>query len=172
MRRFLIGTAGHIDHGKTALVKALTGIDADRLPEEKRRGITIDLGFAHAEWEGVRVSFVDVPGHERFVRNMLAGAGGIDGVLLVIAADESVMPQTREHFEIVRLLGISRGVVAVTKIDRVSPDLIGVTLSDVADLVAGSFLEGAPILPVSSRTGEGLDALRRALVALAATQDP
>jgi selenocysteine-specific elongation factor len=172
VKRFLVGTAGHIDHGKTALVKALTGIDADRLPEEKRRGITIDLGFAHAEWDGVRVSFVDVPGHERFVKNMLAGAGGIDGVLLVIAADESVMPQTREHFEIVRLLGISRGVVAVTKIDRVSPDLIGVTLSDVADLVAGSFLEGAPVLPVSSRTGEGLDALRRALVSLAVSQDP
>ena len=120
MKRFLVGTAGHIDHGKTALVKALTGIDADRLPEEKRRGITIDLGFAHAEWEGVRVSFVDVPGHERFVRNMLAGAGGIEAVLLVVAADESVMPQTREHFEIVRLLGLSRGVVAVTKTDRAS----------------------------------------------------
>ena len=105
VKRFLVGTAGHIDHGKTALVKALTGIDADRLPEEKRRGITIDLGFAHAEWEGARVSFVDVPGHERFVRNMLAGAGGIEAVLLVVAADESVMPQTREHFEIVRMLG-------------------------------------------------------------------
>ena len=114
MERFLIGTAGHIDHGKTALVKALTGIDADRLPEEKRRGITIDLGFAHAEWDGVRVSFVDVPGHERFVRNMLAGAGGIQAVLLVVAADESVMPQTREHFEIVRMLGIRAGAVAVT----------------------------------------------------------
>ena len=123
MKRFLIGTAGHIDHGKTALVKALTGIDADRLPEEKRRGITIDLGFAHAEWEGVRVSFVDVPGHERFVKNMLAGAGGIDAVLLVVAADESVMPQTREHFEIVRMLGIRRGVIAVTKIDRAAPEL-------------------------------------------------
>src|ERR1700754_4841937 len=100
----IVGTAGHIDHGKTALVKALTGIDADRLPEEKRRGITIDLGFAHAEWGGVRFSFVDVPGHERFVRNMLAGAGGIQAVLLVVAADESVMPQTREHFQICRLL--------------------------------------------------------------------
>jgi selenocysteine-specific elongation factor len=167
MQRFLIGTAGHIDHGKTALVKALTGIDADRLPEEKRRGITIDLGFAHAEWEGVRVSFVDVPGHERFVKNMLAGAGGIDAVLLVVAADESVMPQTREHFEIVRMLGIRRGLVAVTKIDRVEPDLIGVTVSDVRDLVAGSFLEGAAVLPVSSRTGAGLDSLRREIVALA-----
>ncbi len=167
MDRFLIGTAGHIDHGKTALVKALTGIDADRLPEEKRRGITIDLGFAHAEWDGVRVSFVDVPGHERFVRNMLAGAGGTRAVLLVVAADESVMPQTREHFEIVRMLGLSRGVVAVTKIDRASPELVEVTRSDVRDLTRGSFLEDAPIVPVSAKTGEGLEALRRTLVDLA-----
>ena len=167
MKRFLVGTAGHIDHGKTALVKALTGIDADRLPEEKRRGITIDLGFAHAEWEGVRVSFVDVPGHERFVRNMLAGAGGIDAVLLVVAADESVMPQTREHFEIVRLLGIARGVVAVTKIDRVAPELAAVTAEDVRELLAGSPLESAAVVPVSSKTGEGLDVLRGALLALA-----
>ena len=167
MKRFLIGTAGHIDHGKTALVQALTGIDADRLPEEKRRGITIDLGFAHAEWEGVRISFIDVPGHERFVKNMLAGAGGIDAVLLVVAADESVMPQTREHFEIVRMLGIRRGAVAVTKTDRVDAELLGVTLSDVSDLVAGSFLDGAPIVPVSARTGKGLPELKRALVALA-----
>ncbi|HKD11882.1 MAG TPA: selenocysteine-specific translation elongation factor [Thermoanaerobaculia bacterium] len=171
MKRFLIGTAGHIDHGKTALVKALTGIDADRLPEEKRRGITIDLGFAHAEWEGVRVSFVDVPGHERFVKNMLAGAGGIDAVLLVVAADESVMPQTREHFEIVRLLGIRKGVIAVTKLDRAGPELAEVTASDISDLVKGSFLEGAPILPVSARTGEGLDRLKAALVALADEED-
>ncbi|HEY7113936.1 MAG TPA: selenocysteine-specific translation elongation factor [Thermoanaerobaculia bacterium] len=167
MRRFLVGTAGHIDHGKTALVKALTGIDADRLPEEKRRGITIDLGFAHAEWEGVRVSFVDVPGHERFVRNMLAGAGGIDAVLLVVAADESVMPQTREHFEIVRLLGIARGVVAVTKTDRVAPELAEVTAEDVRELLAGSPLESAAIVPVSSKTGGGLEALRSALLGLA-----
>src|SRR5258708_9650996 len=110
MRRFLVGTAGHIDHGKTALVKALTGIDADRLPEEKRRGITIDLGFAHAEWEGVRLSFVDVPGHERFVKNMLAGAGGIDAVLLVLAADESVMTQTRGHLRIGPLFAIQQGL--------------------------------------------------------------
>jgi selenocysteine-specific elongation factor len=171
VKRFLIGTAGHIDHGKTALVRALTGIDADRLPEEKKRGITIDLGFAHAEWEGVRVSFVDVPGHERFVRNMLAGAGGIDAALLVVAADESVMPQTREHFEIVRLLGLSRGVVAVTKIDRVSPDLSAVTVSDVADLVRGSFLEGAAVVPVSAKTGEGLERLKKALVALASEDE-
>jgi selenocysteine-specific elongation factor len=165
--RFLIGTAGHIDHGKTALVRALTGIDTDRLPEEKRRGITIDLGFAHAEWDGVRVSFVDVPGHERFVRNMLAGAGGIDAVLLVVAADESVMPQTREHFEIVRLLGIRRGVVAVTKSDRVAPELVAVTTSDVRDLIRGSALADVPILPVSARTGEGIAELRNAIVHLA-----
>jgi selenocysteine-specific elongation factor len=166
VKRFLVGTAGHIDHGKTALVKALTGIDADRLPEEKKRGITIDLGFAHAEWDGVRVSFVDVPGHERFIKNMLAGAGGIDAALLVVAADESVMPQTREHFEIVRMLGLQRGLIAVTKVDRVTPDLVAVTLSDVADLVRGSFLEGVPTLPVSARTGEGLERLKKALVAL------
>jgi selenocysteine-specific elongation factor len=172
MRRFLVGTAGHIDHGKTALVKALTGIDADRLPEEKRRGITIDLGFAHAEWEGVRLSFVDVPGHERFVRNMLAGAGGIDAVLLVIAADESVMPQTREHFEIVRLLGIRRGLIAVTKIDRVAPELVEVTTSDVRDLTRGSFLENAEIVPVSSLSGQGLPDLKRALLRLAQEEDP
>ena len=167
MDRFLVGTAGHIDHGKTALVRALTGIDTDRLPEEKRRGITIDLGFAHAEWEGVQISFVDVPGHERFVRNMLAGAGGIDAVLLVVAADESVMPQTREHFEIVRMLGIRRGVVAVTKIDRVAPDLVDVTASDVGDLTRGSPLAGAPIVAVSAKTGAGLEDLKRALVGLA-----
>jgi selenocysteine-specific elongation factor len=167
VKRFLIGTAGHIDHGKTALVKALTGIDADRLPEEKRRGITIDLGFAHAEWGDVSFSFVDVPGHERFVRNMLAGAGGIQAVLLVVAADESVMPQTREHFEIVRMLGIPTGAVAVTKIDRVPSDLVGVTISDVKDLVAGSFLENAPVAPVSAKTGEGLDELKQILTGLA-----
>ncbi|HEY7862952.1 MAG TPA: selenocysteine-specific translation elongation factor, partial [Thermoanaerobaculia bacterium] len=168
MRRFLIGTAGHIDHGKTALVRALTGIDADRLPEEKRRGITIDLGFAHAEWEGTRLSFVDVPGHERFVRNMLAGAGGIDAVLLVVAADESVMPQTREHLDIVRLLGVERGVVAVTKRDRVTAEMLAVALEEVRELLRGGPLEAAPIVAVSSVTGEGLDELRRALVAAAA----
>jgi selenocysteine-specific elongation factor len=164
--RFLVGTAGHIDHGKTALVRALTGIDTDRLPEEKRRGITIDLGFAHAEWEGVRVSFVDVPGHERFVRNMLAGAGGIDAVLLVVAADESVMPQTREHFEIVRMLGIRRGVVAVTKTDRVAPELVEVTASDVREMTRDSALADAEVVPVSSRTGEGIDDLKRAILRL------
>ncbi|HEY3171291.1 MAG TPA: selenocysteine-specific translation elongation factor [Thermoanaerobaculia bacterium] len=167
MDRFLVGTAGHIDHGKTALVRALTGIDTDRLPEEKRRGITIDLGFAHAEWEGVRISFVDVPGHERFVRNMLAGAGGIDAVLLVVAADESVMPQTREHFEIVRMLGIRRGVVAVTKTDRVAPELVEITASDVREMTRGSNLAEAEIVPVSARTGDGVEELKRAIVHLA-----
>src|SRR5438105_10136884 len=166
-KKRVVGTAGHIDHGKTALVRALTGIGTDRLPEEKRRGITIDLGFAHAEWDGVRVSFVDVPGHERFVRNMLAGAGGIDAVLLVVAADESVMPQTREHFEIVRLLGIRRGVIAVTKTDRVSPELVEITASDIREMSRGSALEEAEIIPVSARTGEGLEALKRAIVRLA-----
>ncbi|HSD72838.1 MAG TPA: selenocysteine-specific translation elongation factor [Thermoanaerobaculia bacterium] len=171
MERFLIGTAGHIDHGKTALVRALTGIDTDRLPEEKRRGITIDLGFAHAEWEDVRVSFVDVPGHERFVRNMLAGAGGIDAVLLVVAADESVMPQTREHFEIVRLLGIRRGVVAVTKTDRAARELVEVTVSDVREMLRGSVLADVDVVAVSARTGEGVAELKSAIVRLAGGVD-
>src|SRR5687767_727688 len=172
-KKRVVGTAGHIDHGKTALVRALTGIDTDRLPEEKRRGITIDLGFAHAEWDGVLVSFVDVPGHERFVRNMLAGAGGIDAVLLVVAADESVMPQTREHFEIVRMLVIRRGVVAVTRSDRVERDLVEVTAADVRELLEGSPLAGAEIVSVSSRTGEGIEGLKSAIVRLAAgASDP
>ncbi len=166
-RRFIVGTAGHIDHGKTALVRALTGIDADRLPEEKARGITIDLGFAHLSRGDARIGFVDVPGHERFVRNMLAGAGGIDAVLLVVAADESIKPQTREHFAIVRLLGIPRGVVALTKTDRVSDDVAAVAELEVRELVAGSFLEGAPILRVSARTGEGVDRLADTLFAIA-----
>jgi selenocysteine-specific elongation factor len=163
----VIGTAGHIDHGKSALVKALTGIDPDRLKEEQARGITIDLGFAHTAIDGVNVAFVDVPGHERFVRNMLAGAGGFDAVLLVIAADESVMPQTREHFAICRLLGIERGVIVLSKADLVDRDALEVASLEARELVAGSFLEGAPVLPVSARTGAGLDALRRALVGLA-----
>src|SRR6202790_475652 len=130
MKSIIVGTAGHIDHGKTALVKALTGIDADRLQEEKRRGITIDLGFAHMDWPGangetLRLGFVDVPGHERFVRNMLAGVGGIDLVLLVIAAGESIKPKTPEHFDICPLLGIPRGVIALTKSDLVDPEILG-----------------------------------------------
>ncbi len=163
----IVGTAGHIDHGKTSLVYALTGTETDRLPEEKRRGISIDLGFAHMMLpEGQRVSFVDVPGHERFIKNMLAGVGGIDAVLLVVAADESVMPQTREHFEICRLLGIKQGVVAITKADLVGPQQLSETEADVRRLCAGSFLEAACAVPVSVRTGAGLDDLRRGLAKL------
>jgi len=169
MKHVVVGTAGHIDHGKTALVKALTGIDADRLAEEKRRGITIDLGFAHLDLTpGLRLGFVDVPGHERFVKNMLAGVGGIDCVLFVVAADESVKPQTREHFEICRLLDLKRGVIALTKSDLADPDLVGLARLEVEELVAGSFLEGAPIVPVSAVTGAGLDELRVALERVAA----
>jgi selenocysteine-specific elongation factor len=168
-KHVIVGTAGHIDHGKTALVKALTGIDADRLEEEKRRGITIDLGFAHLQLtEGLRLGFVDVPGHERFVKNMLAGVGGIDVVLFVIAADESIKPQTREHFDICRLLGIPRGVIALTKADLVDAEILGLVKLEVEELVAGSFLEGAPMVPVSSLTGAGLDDLRSALARVSA----
>jgi selenocysteine-specific elongation factor len=164
MKHTIFGTAGHIDHGKTALVKALTGIDADRLEEEKRRGITIDLGFAHLQLTPqLRLGFVDVPGHERFVKNMLAGVGGIDLVLFAIAADESIKPQTREHFDICRLLGISGGVIALTKADLVDPDILGLVRLEIEEMVEGSFLEGAPIVPVSSLTGAGLDDLRAAL---------
>jgi selenocysteine-specific elongation factor len=169
MKHIIVGTAGHIDHGKTALVKALTGIDADRLEEEKRRGITIDLGFAHLELTpSLRLGFVDVPGHERFVKNMLAGVGGIDLVLLVIAADESIKPQTREHFDICRLLEIPRGVIALTKADLVDDDILGLVRMEVEELVAGSFLGGAPMVPVSSVTGAGLEELRKELVRVAA----
>jgi selenocysteine-specific elongation factor len=164
MKYILVGTAGHIDHGKTSLVKALTGIDTDRLEEEKRRGITIDLGFAHLQLTpSVRLGFVDVPGHERFVKNMLAGIGGIDLVLFVIAADESIKPQTREHFDICRLLGIPRGVIALTKADLVDRDILDLVRLEAEELVAGSFLEGAPVVPVSSTTGQGLEELRQAL---------
>jgi selenocysteine-specific elongation factor len=163
-RHVVVGTAGHIDHGKTSLVKALTGTDTDRLPEEKARGITIDLGFAFLEEpDGLTIEIVDVPGHERFVRNMLAGVGGIDLALLVIAADEGVMPQTREHLAICSLLRIKTGLVALTKVDLVEPDWLELVKDDVAGLVRGTFLEGAPILPVSARTGEGLDDLRATL---------
>lgn len=163
----IAGTAGHIDHGKTALVKALTGIDADRLPEEKQRGITIDLGFAELDLGEVRVGFVDVPGHERFVKNMLAGTGGIDLVMLVIAADEGVMPQTREHFEICRLLGTKTGLIILTKSDLVDDELLELVRFEVAELVHGSFLDGAPVLSVSAKTGAGLEEIRAALFAAA-----
>jgi selenocysteine-specific elongation factor len=155
-RLAVVGTAGHIDHGKTALVRRLTGVDTDRLPEEKKRGISIDLGFAPLVTPaGVRVGIVDVPGHERFVKNMLAGVGGIDAVLLVIAADEGVMPQTREHFAIVRLLGVPRGVVVLTKSDLAEPDWIELVRRDVATLLEGSPLAGAPVVPFSAVTGDG-----------------
>jgi len=167
MKSIVVGTAGHIDHGKSALVRALTGIDPDRLKEEKARGITIDLGFAHLDVGDTQIAFVDVPGHERFVRNMLAGAGGIDAVVLVVAADESIKPQTREHFHICRLLGIERGLVALTKADLVEPDLLELAALEVRELVAGSFLAGAPIVPVSARTGQGLETLSTELATLA-----
>src|ERR1043165_4778188 len=163
MKSIIVGTAGHIDHGKTALVRALTGIDADRLPEEKRRGITIDIGFADLDLGDVRAGFVDVPGHEKFVKNMLAGAHGIDVVALVIAADEGVMPQTREHFDICRLLGVHRGLVVITKTDTVDEELLALVRAEAEELVQGSFLEGAPALSVSARTGAGLEDLKAAL---------
>ena len=164
MKNIIVGTAGHIDHGKTALVRALTGIDADRLEEEKRRGITIDIGFAHLELApDLRLGFVDVPGHERFVKNMLAGVGGIDLVLFVVAADESIKPQTREHFDICRLLGIRGGIVVLTKADLVDAELIDLVRLEMEEFLQGSFLEDAPVIAVSSTTGAGLDELRQAL---------
>ena len=168
-KHVIVGTAGHIDHGKSALIEALTGTHPDRLEEEKRRGITIDLGFAFLDLGEVRLGFVDVPGHERFVRNMLAGAGGIDVVLLVVAADESIKPQTREHFDICRLLGTKRGIVAVTKTDLIEPDVLGLVKLEIEEFVQGSFLEGAPILGVSAKTGGGIEELKRELVEAAAT---
>ena len=166
-RHVIIGTAGHIDHGKSTLVEALTGTNPDRLEEEKRRGITIDLGFAFLKLGNVSFGFVDVPGHERFVRNMLAGAGGIDIVLLVVAADESIKPQTREHFDICRLLGIPRGLVAITKADLVDAEMLGLVRLEIEELVRGSFLEGAPIVSLSARTGTGLDTLKQELLRVA-----
>ncbi len=175
MKSVIVGTAGHIDHGKTALVKALTGIDADRLEEEKRRGITIDIGFAHLELpapsgETLRLGFVDVPGHERFVRNMLAGVGGIDLVLLVIAADESIKPQTREHFDICRLLSVRRGIAVLTKSDLVDRETLDVVRLEVEEFLRNSFLDPAQssVVAVSSLTGAGLDDLKQALVKAAA----
>jgi|SRR5579859_112808 len=175
MKSIIVGTAGHIDHGKTALVKALTGIDADRLDEEKRRGITIDLGFAHLDLPGrggeiLHLGFVDVPGHERFVRNMLAGVGGIDLVLLVIAADESIKPQTREHFDILQLLGVKRGITVLTKSDAVDGETLDVVRLEVEEFLRGTFLEPpkCPIVAVSSLSGAGLEDLKRAMVSAAA----
>lgn len=168
----IVGTAGHIDHGKTALVKALTGTDTDRLPEEKHRGITIDLGFAELDLGNTRIGFVDVPGHERFVKNMLAGASGIDLVLLVIAADEGIMPQTREHFDICSLLQIKNGLIAITKKDLVDAEMLELVKTEIAEFVSGTFLEGAAMVPVSAKTGDGLDELRSELASTAADVKP
>ncbi len=168
LKHVVVGTAGHIDHGKSALVRALTGTDPDRLKEEKERGITIELGFAFlAGGDDLSLAFVDVPGHEKFVKNMLAGVGGIDLVMLVVAADESVMPQTREHFEICRLLEIPRGVIVITKADLVDAELRELAALETRELVAGSFLEGAPLIEVSSKTGDGIDELERTLLTVA-----
>lgn len=159
----ILGTAGHIDHGKTSLIRALTGIETDRLPEEKRRGITIELGFAHLELGDFRLGIVDVPGHERFVRNMLAGATGMDIALLVVAADDSIKPQTREHLEILRLLNLEAGVIALTKSDLVEPDWLELVKEEIRELVADTFLRDAPIVPTSAATGAGIDELRSLL---------
>jgi selenocysteine-specific elongation factor len=179
MKSIIVGTAGHIDHGKTSLVKALTGIDADRLEEEKRRGITIDLGFAHMDLpasggETLRLGFVDVPGHERFVRNMLAGVGGIDLVLLVIAADEAIKPQTREHFDILQLLGVRRGITVLTKSDAVDAETLDVVRLEVEEFLRGTFLEPpkSSIIAVSSLTGAGLDDLKREMISAASSVQP
>ncbi|MCK5800080.1 MAG: selenocysteine-specific translation elongation factor [Deltaproteobacteria bacterium] len=163
MRSLILGTAGHIDHGKTALVRRLTGIDTDRLIEEKRRGITIELGFAHLELGDIRFGIVDVPGHERFIKSMVAGAGGIDVVMLVVAADEGVMPQTREHLDICKLLGVKRGLVALTKADLVDEEWRDLVVQDLRETLDSTFLGDAPIVPCSSLTGQGMDALQDAL---------
>jgi selenocysteine-specific elongation factor len=172
MREVILGTAGHVDHGKTSLVRALTGIDTDRLKEEKERGITIELGFAYLDLPcGHRLGIVDVPGHEKFVKNMVAGASGMDLVAFIIAADEGIMPQTREHFEICRLLGIQRGLIIITKKDMVEPDWLELVTDDVRTFFAGSFLENAPLLEVSSTTGDGIGEVRNTLDAFVAASD-
>jgi selenocysteine-specific elongation factor len=173
MRHVVVGTAGHIDHGKSTLVRALTGIDPDRLKEEKERGITIDIGFAHLDLgEGLTLGIVDVPGHERFVKNMLAGVGGIDLVMLIIAGDEGVMPQTREHLAICQLLRVKSGLVVLTKTDMAEADWLELVQEDVRSFLRGTFLEGQPIVPVSAKTGDGLDALRARLAELARAVPP
>src|SRR5210317_1792795 len=164
MREIVLGTAGHVDHGKTSLVKALTGTDTDRLKEEKARGITIELGFAYLDLPcGHRLGIVDVPGHEKFVKNMVAGAAGMDLVAFIIAADEGIMPQTREHFEICQLLDIERGLIVITKKDMVETDWLELVTDDVRTFFAGSFLEDAPLLQVSSTTGENIEEVRNVL---------
>lgn len=163
MRHIILGTAGHIDHGKSSLVKALTGIDPDRLKEEKERGITIDIGFADLLYpeSDLTIGIVDVPGHEKLIRNMLAGAGGIDIVLLVIAADEGIMPQSREHLSICDLLKIKSGLIALTKSDLVEKEWLSLVQDEIRGFVKGTFLDGSPIIPVSSKTGENLDLLKK-----------
>lgn len=164
MKHVIIGTAGHVDHGKTCLIKALTGIDTDRLKEEKKRGITIELGFAYLDFpNGQRAGIVDVPGHEKFVRNMLAGAGGMDLAMLIIAADEGIMPQTVEHLDILSILGIQKGVVVITKTDLVEPDFLELIQEDVHELVKDTFLENAPVIPVSVYENSGLEQLKSTL---------
>ena len=172
MKNIIIGTAGHVDHGKTALIRALTGIETDRIKEEKKRGITIELGFAYLDLpNGDKAGIIDVPGHEKFVKNMLAGAGGIDLALLVVAADEGFMPQTKEHLGILSLLGIPEGLIVLTKKDMVDEDWMEVVCDDIRSEVKGTFLENAPILPVSSYTGEGIDELRQAIVTMIEAND-
>ena len=163
MTDLILGTAGHIDHGKTSLIRALTGVDTDRLPEEKKRGITIDLGFAELCVGAFRLGIVDVPGHERFVRNMLAGATGMDLALLVVAADDSIKPQTREHLDILRLLDLRSGVIAITKCDLCEADWLELVEEEIRELVAGSFLQDAPIVRTSAASGLGIDHLREEL---------
>src|SRR5210317_264212 len=172
MREIVLGTAGHVDHGKTSFVRALTGIETDRLKEEKKRGITIELGFAYLDLPcGHRLGIVDVPGHEKFVKNMVAGASGMDLVTFIVAADEGIMPQTREHFEICRLLGIQRGLIIITKKDMVEPDWLALVIDDVRTFFAGSFLDEAPLLTVSSTTGDGIEEVRNTLDTLVAASD-
>lgn len=167
MDHVIIGTAGHVDHGKTCLIRALTGIDTDRLKEEKKRGITIELGFAYLDFpDGRRVGIVDVPGHEKFVKNMLAGAGGMDLAMLVVAADEGIMPQTVEHLDILSILGISRGVVVITKTDLAEPELVELVEEEVKELTEGTFLQDAPVVPVSVYQGRGLEELKAVLKSL------
>lgn len=165
MKNIIIGTAGHVDHGKTRLIKALSGIDTDRLEEEKKRGITIELGFAHIPNDaGYNIGVIDVPGHEKFIKNMLAGIGGIDFVLFVVAADEGIMPQTREHFEILQALGIDDGIIAITKTDMVDEEWLELVQEDIRDYVAGSFLEGKPMIPVSAKSGANIDLLKEEII--------
>ncbi len=165
MKNIIIGTAGHVDHGKTRLIKALSGIDTDRLEEEKKRGITIELGFAHIPNDaGYNIGVIDVPGHEKFIKNMLAGIGGIDFVLFVVAADEGIMPQTREHFEILQALGIDDGIIAITKTDMVDAEWLELVQEDIRDYVEGSFLEGKPMIPVSTKSGANIDLLKEEII--------